>query len=405
MIVEQDITGEAKVPDYGVIVVGAGAVYDEKIRGALDRLGPVDKRVLIDWESKRIGQEKSTESVNTTGAARPSFVIADSRRAPFNIDQLSESKRKEFVVFVAVPDHLGTIKSFVAGGFRRFIVEKPMVNNGKEVAALEGLKKDHPDLLVYPLDFYVQKVAPLLLLTGRIKTTDPRWEWVTTGDGQPVARELAGALSQKIGELEGIEVIVLEGGNLGLPDLAKREWLEKDEVRGGMLLDLGTHALAPLVAAGLLSAETTEIVQASRCVFGSDRKSYVPALPGQPEMYARALLTSYQSGRSLPLALTVGKTFHDGGMWSLTLRGSRGYIFMGLRTGDSLMVIPKEGDGIRLKLKAGSDPYALACQEADMYFQRPSNFDGNMQAMLDAIAIIDQIKQATFPVSLPQISA
>ena len=68
---------------------------------------------------------------------------------------------------------------------------------------------------------------------------------------------------------------------------------------------------------------------------------------------------------------------------------------MGLRTGDRLTVIPKDQEPFQLRLRAGVDPYELAMQEAHWYFSGVAGIDGNMQAMLDAIAIIDRIKAAS----------
>jgi hypothetical protein len=51
--------------------------------------------------------------------------------------------------------------------------------------------------------------------------TDPRADWVQMGDGSPVPKEMFGNLCEMIGAVEGIDVSISEGGNLGLPDLAK----------------------------------------------------------------------------------------------------------------------------------------------------------------------------------------
>lgn len=108
-------------------------------------------------------------------------------------------------------------------------------------------------------------------------------------------------------------------------------------------------------------------------------------------MYAKAHLTVDRDGVKFPVEVTVGKTFEDGGIWHTYIRGSNGEISMGLRTGQRLTVISKDGAIAQLRLNV-NDPYGLAFQEADMYFRGFGGFDGNLPAMLGSIELIDQIK-------------
>lgn len=43
-------------PNYSVLVAGAGAVYEEKVANALDRLGPAEKRYIFDISPDRISE-------------------------------------------------------------------------------------------------------------------------------------------------------------------------------------------------------------------------------------------------------------------------------------------------------------------------------------------------------------
>lgn len=368
-----------------VVVVGAGAVLQEKFTpDVLDKLGTKKRRVVIDIDPARV-RDKGVEE-------RGLRLTADAVKGlPLSLRNLSETERKESIAVITTPDHLGPIRAMIEIGVEKFIVEKPLVNNKREVSQLLKLLQNYPEVRVYPLDFYVQKAAPLLLLTGVIEPDDPRFTWVAMADGKKVNHRLSEMFDGLIGDIEGIEVTVLEGGSLGIPDLNKRQWLETDNLRGGMLLDLGTHALAPLYAAGIIPQEGVKVENASRKVLGTDRKSYIKAVAGQPEIFSQALLTIEKKGRKISCLVTVGKTFHDGGMWKTIIRGSQGDISMGLRTGQRLTVEPKEGDSFQLKLKA-NDPYGMAFQEARMYFDRFPGFDGNLKAMLNSISIIDEIK-------------
>lgn len=163
-------------------------------------------------------------------------------------------------------------------------------------------------------------------------------------------------------------------------------------IRGGMLLDLGTHALTPLIAAGVIPYSGVDVVTAGRYILGENRNSYIKAPSDQPEMYAKAHLTVNRDGVKFPVEVIVGKTFEDGGIWHTYIRGSNGEISMGLRTGQRLSVISKDGVVNQLKLNI-NDPYGLAFQEADMYFRGYPGFDGNLQAMLSSIEIIERIKE------------
>lgn len=265
-----------------------------------------------------------------------------------------------------------------------------MVNNAQEIARLENIIQDNPDIKIYPLDFYVQKIASLYALAGAITPQDYRWEWIEN-DGKKVKNEMCRSINQLIGNFEGIEVSIIEGGSLGLPDLEKRKWLEEDRKRGGMLLDLGTHALTPLFVAKI-AAKDIKVETANPYVLGTNRKLFIPAERQQPEIYADALLSLTKDGRRIPIKLSLGKTFQDGGVWRLTIRGSKGDISMGLRTGQHLTVQANEGQDMKLSLLKGMDTYELAFQEAHMYFPNRLKSEDILQPMLDAITVIDAIK-------------
>ncbi len=366
--------------DYRVIIAGAGAVLQEKFTAeVLNKLGPASKRVVFDISHDRLLDPETRDRTNLR-------VVADGQAAPFRVSP------ENTVGIIATPEHLEVIRSLAESGVRKFIVEKPLVNNSTEIAALRKLLTQYSDLRVYPLDFYVQKTTPLLILTGAINPNDPRYSWVVMGDGSPVPSTMYGSLAEYIGNIEGVEATVYEGGDFGLPDLAKRKWLEEDSLRGGQLLDLGTHALTPLLAAGVIPEFGVDVVTAERYILGDDRSSFIKAPPDQPEVAAKAHLTINQTGRKIPVEVSVGKSFEDGGIWHTYIRGSNGEISMGTRTGQRLTVIPKGGLPFQLRLNV-NDPYGLAFQEADMYFRGVGGFDGNLTAMLRTIELIDEIKR------------
>lgn len=360
---------------YKTIVAGLGAVYEENIKNALSVLG--SERIIFDVDASRV--------IATEG----SRALADSTYPPFDFRRLTEQEKDKFVLFVATPNHIETIESFAAIGMEKFIVEKPLVNDEDEAQKLLQLIDRDKKIKVYPMDFYIQKATPLLALSGRMKAGNPRWLWL-----EPTSQKIPSGFNEAVGSIEGVEVSIIEGGDLGLPDLAKRTWLETDEKRGGMLLDLGTHALVPLFGAGVIDSSGIKVNTAKRYVFGQDRASFVPAHPGEPEMYAEALLSARASGgRIVPVRLAVGKTFHEGGLWRLAIRGSKGDIVMGIRTGQHLTLQQNDGQDISLSLKKGLNLYKLAFQEANMYFSGELEQDTILKPMIDAISLIDEIKQ------------
>lgn len=368
--------------DYHVVVAGIGAVYSEHINQPLDILGPSQKRILLDSSHERIS---STQNLNR--------LLADARHAPFDLERLSEEERLSYVVLIATPDHFQAIKSFANAGFRNLIVEKPLVNNAQEIVGLKDVIQDNPEIKIYPLDFYVQKTAPLHLLTGSILPDDQRWNWIEDENGAIVDRRFSGSLEKFIGDMEGIDMTIVEGGSFGIQDLDRRTWLEHDKDRGGMLLDLGTHAFAPLFASHIGNADNITVETASRYILGKNRRSFINAHDDQPEIYAEALLSLRMKQKIIPVTIKVGKTFHDGGIWKLIIRGSEGDISMGLRSGQHLTVQPNEGSDFSLFLRKGSNPYALAFQEAHMLFSDMIKSRDVLQPMLDAITVIDKIKQ------------
>ncbi|MBI2588257.1 hypothetical protein HYW31_00895, partial [Candidatus Berkelbacteria bacterium] len=335
-----------------VMMVGVGRVYEEYFETALGIWGE-NRQILLDIDPQRIAAV-SPESpvlsddrylpaeISNLSAGERLKIVADAQDLPFSFQEWPEGERLGLVGIVATPNHLEVMHSLARAGFLKLIVEKPLVNNLREVEELKDLLEINPSLKIYPLDFYVQKIAPLLVLTGKITPDDPRWDWVVMGNGERVLPEICGTLEERIGKIEGVQATIFEGGKLGLPDLAERTWLEQDKKRGGMLLDLGTHALAPLGAAGLFSAEQTKVECAYGHVFNQDRSSYRSSRPYEAEMHAQALLTLKRDQKDIPLILEVGKTFHAGGMWHLVIRGEQGNVFMGLRTGDSLVLVPKK---------------------------------------------------------------
>lgn len=213
----------------GLMVVGLGAVYQEHLANPLSSWVDPGNQILVDREWQRF---------ETIGIGKK--VVADINQPPFAPNAFSD---QSMVVVISTPKHLSALISLIELGIERFVVEKPLVNSAREVQIFRDITESNPNIRIYAMEMCLTKVLPLYLLTGKIHPDDPRWEWVEDQDHKPPPSALYNSIEDQIGELEGIEGIVLEGGDFGVPDILRRPWLESDNEGGGMLLDLGTHIL------------------------------------------------------------------------------------------------------------------------------------------------------------------
>lgn len=349
-------------PSYPVVVIGAGDCFNINLKNALSVLGPVEQRIVVDIDQKRLQVVRDGIPVQ-----------ADASRLPFSF-------RRETIGIIATPNHLPAIKELVACGVRNLIIEKPMVNNSAELSELDQIIEANPDLKVYPLDYYQQKAIPLGVLTGKIIPGDPRYELVA--DSQ--------IRIDQIGQISEIFIQLIEGGELGVPNLGRRPWLMDDPLTGGMLLDLGTHAFTPLFSLGLINPDELELISARRSVLSADRKSLVPRQDNQPEIFAEAELRAGE----IPVHLKVGKIPEEARFSSILITGENGHVLVGLKRDDHTTVRRGYHRDL-LKLRAGTDLYGEALKEAARFFRDEISIEDNMRAMRESILLIDRIKAIT----------
>jgi len=379
MTAEQTPGGDRKIeiddPSVEVLVVGAGHVYGEKIKPALSKMASLSKCVLVDPDPAVFTEETDSRTL-----------IGSYKDLEINLPPEFASK---VAALILTPDKLEPIATLSKKGITKFIVEKPIASNTKEADLLELLVKEK-GLKVEAIDHYLPKIVPLMMLLGKVKPDDPKWDWVEQPDNPSgVLQELCGSLDKMIGPIEGVVVNIVEGGKFG-QDLLTRGYLRNDPVKGGMLLDLATHAFTPLLAAGIIDPQNLRINNAQRYIILENRCDLVKADIGRPEDHATVQMSIQLGSMTIPFLLEVGKTFDDGGLWNIVLRGSRGTAHVGLRTGDCTTVCPNEGKPILLKLKK-EDPYVRVFENARRTFAGES--DGNLGASLQAIRIIDKIKE------------
>lgn len=299
-----------------------------------------------------------------------------------HIDTVPLAAWKGAVAFIATPDHLPVMRELAEKGFREFVVEKPLVTRYAEVDVLEAYAKKKK-LAVYSIDHYYPKFWPLEFVLGRLARNDPRVGFLEF-HGDHRREEVPGLL----GAVEGVTYTNIEAGDLGIPTLDNRPWLEHDPELGGMLRDLGTHAFAPLIRLGLLSPEAA-IMDVGLLKFNAARDGFVPVRSEKDvEMWVRALLT----WKGITANVVFGKAPFPGKERSLAVRATGGVFFAGLARGQSSVLMTSDGRTTRISLrKSESD---LVLEEAIAFFNGdlPRNFDGNLRVSLDALRLNQKLR-------------
>ncbi len=355
-----------------VFIVGAGSVFDEKWSAPL-QMGVKEGRLKV------VGiLEPALERLHRAHQMFRGSIIWACR----DVEELSPVAT-DSVILVLAPNHFPVIKEFSDWGCKQFIVEKPLVSCDHEVTNIAKLIETRA-LKIYAVDHYLPKLLALQLMTKGSDLRQAYIEW----PGRTIYPHV---ILDALGDLEGVAVTILEGGDFCLPDLDKRPWLEHDPDIGGMLRDLGTHALAPLAACGWLD-EDAEVVIAQLAKISDDRRRlHVLAHSKSVEMYVSALIVS----KGVPIHVTLGKIPTAGGQWSLAVRGTKGMLFAGIRSGQSLVAVPASGEAVTFSLKCSV--YQFILQEACWFFEgRLPNFDGNVSSMFTALQLIQKIRNHYF---------
>jgi len=350
-----------------IVVVGAGRVF---LQHYLKPLAEAPVRVLGIVDPAFSAENKSHEVLRTAWIVRSVAEIPEEARKP------------EVIALVLTPDHYPLIGELAATGFKRIMVEKPLVHRDDEVEKVRELIKS-AGLHLYATDSYILKVFPLLVVLGLIAERDPRRKFVEISGEQN--RDLKSAL----GKIEAVSIQIIEGGDFSLPDLAKRPWLERDHEIGGVLLDLGIHALALLVTTGLLTGAAS-VHHVALAKLSPDRTSLVPIPPAmnEVELYVSALLTE----SNIPIQLDFGKVPFSGGTWTLSIRGENAMFYAGLRAEKTSVLVAHSGKVAQFDLTQSA--YAMVIEEALMYFRNDlPGFDGNTSAFFQGREVLRKLKR------------
>lgn len=356
-----------------VIVVGVGEVF----RKNWGKVLPQDKAIsvigIIDYDTAK------AESVAQTFAAKPwvaTSLSAALEKNPVDIEHT--------VVLVLTPDHYPVIQELAHAGFRKIIVEKPPVSRYGEIAKLRILQAAHP-IRIFAVDQYIPKTLPLQDLMGVLVPEDPRRSFLKIRHGNGFS-----GLWSELGPIEGVSLAILESGDFCLPDLKKRPWLRYDPEIGGMLRDLGTHAFAPLIAAGILTSDV-EVCKVDLAKLEEDDATFTPlSHRDDVEMYCSILLRE----QGIPIQASFGKVPGEGGIWSLTIRFRNGMFYGSLRGGQPSVVILD--NGVMASEVLAVSPVQFLIKEAELFFDNQlPGFDGNAGAILTSLELCERISRTS----------
>lgn len=355
---------------HDMIAIGAGEVFEKYWLPAIQKskkarlVGIVEPRGLRLMSLAKIPQPEKT------------FEVPSLEHIP------TSGTSKSAVILVLTPDHFPVVRDIAAMGFKNIVVEKPLVSRDHEAPLILELASRY-NLKLYSVDMYLPKAFSLAVILRKVNPADPRCSFFAIDATEETASLL--------GDVEGATVSVIEGGDFGLPSLDRRQWLEKDPEVGGMLRDLGTHAFAPLVNAGLLGKDA-EVCDVSLAKFTADRFGIEPVTNRDDvEMYISAQLAF----RDIPIHAAFGKIPQKGGEWSLTVRGSKGMFYTSLRSGQPGIIVGNNGKTKFLKLSVS--PMEFVLEEICMFYSGLlPEFDGNVGAVSASLALNKKIRAMYF---------
>ena len=350
-----------------VIIVGTGHAFSKHYMPEIVYGNVADSIRVIGF----------VETDQTRWPAEPQFTTAwkvtDFSKIPIDFN------RQHVAVMILTPDHYPVVEEYARAGFKRFIIEKPLVSRDEDADKLRSCISTY-GLSVYAIDFYIHKLFPLLAVRGMLQVNDPRYRFIRSSAGPVPDADL-------LGSIEGVAINIVEGGDFALADLAKRPWLANDPQIGGMLRDLGTHALAPLIVCNLIDHDAG-ILDVHLSCLTDDLKSMRRVKNGEIEMHVSALITGKGN---VPISLAFGKVPLEGGIWSIAVRGSKGMFYSALRSGNASVFVDSKSSAA---LTLTKNPSALVLDEAALYFEdRLPGHDGYVSALLDSLSILSRIRE------------
>ena len=282
---------------------------------------------------------------------------------------LEDLKGKNPIVILAHDNdlHYQDTKDLVDSGFQ-VMLEKPYVIGKDQLDSFKQLVSEHPQRVFLMGYYFMRKMAPLLLLAGILRKDSfyLQTEEVFQRDGSANGLEsYSGKLEEILGEPVSLKVRTLESAGFSGQLDHRGSYVFDVRRGGGMIQDMGIHALLPLFildqylgkvdisfAAGQVrTARCRECYNLSRSKYGIPEECIA-------ETYSEIEL---QTEKGIPITVSVGKYTADVPTHkNLVLKGTKGEIDLDMH--EHRMHIYKKGkliDRIELINSPGSKYYPV----------------------------------------------
>ena len=386
-----------------IIVVGTGNYYKNFLAPSLSLL-----------KKERLAEVLATLSRERGDINKPDFFSRTEHVARTVKEQLSSlfadfQSEKTIIVLSHVNDlHTPDAADLIKHNFK-VIIEKPYCINQSQLRVLQGLVRNNPRKIGLLEYYLLMKSSPLLILAGKIKKNSFYFQKkgllkIYSGLYQ-FAQDLknfSGRLKELIGEPKSVLVDLLEGeGMTGRLD-HRGPHLSDLRQGGGMIQDLGLHAISPLLVLedylGQIddSFEKGE-VRIARCreYLQMARKKFKIPEKYIGETYAEF---SFTTAKKIPIRIAVGKYTPDNkNQRRIIIEGSRSRVHLDLNSCTLFLLTEKKSEIKTLEIPKAPEfkyyPVLRATLEA-LVGRNPFYFDATSAALKAQSFILNVLKKA-----------
>jgi len=256
---------------------------------------------------------------------------------------LSDFKGQNIAVILGHANefHVSDSVDLVNNGFK-VMVEKPYCIDKEQMGIMKDLIINYSDKIV-PLEYYLMmKSVPLLIFAGKVQNDSfyfTNEKILKIYDGMHTLgldlKGLSGKLEEFIGKPRSILVEVLEGeGDTGKIDHRGPHLCELKR-GGGMIQDLGIHALSPIFALEDYFGEIDESFKDGKVRIAKSNE-YIEMAKSRFQLSEREIGESYAefefvTSKNVPVFVSVGKyVFGDRNQRRIVVIGSEGRLYFDL---------------------------------------------------------------------------
>jgi len=387
-----------------VIIVGTGEHYKNILSPSLDIM---KKEGLLELLSS-VSKESPVDLKQTKSFRKVEHKIRKGSEKLSSL--LSGFKNQNPVIILSHINELHTPDAYdlVKNDFR-VMVEKPYCLNRSQFEVMQNLIDGHPDKIGLLEYYLMMKSIPLLILAGKVKKDSfyfkkegllkihkGLYSFVNNIDG------LSGRIKELIGTPKFILVDVLEGeGNVGRLD-HRGAFLCDRRKGGGMIQDLGIHALSPLFAledyignidesfkkGGVKIAKCKEYINMAKRKFKLPEK-YIG------ETYAEI---KFSTSKGVSIIVSVGKyVLNNKNQRRIVIVGSEGRVYLDLSS-CILFLATRENSEIKIleiPKKPNSKYYPVLRATLELLERNnPFNFNAALLALRTQSFVLNILKKA-----------